>query len=128
VRTGLFLVLVCAGSASGFEPQKVDAVQQRCETNGEGRLYCQPSLTTLGAAKRSRSIRRMDGWAEATFCVSEGGRPEQIRVSVSSGSSVLDAQALKDAELSRFKPGTLDGQATRMCGVRLMFRYQDVSH
>ncbi|MDP3736532.1 MAG: TonB family protein [Hyphomonadaceae bacterium] len=69
----------------------------------------------------------MDGWAETTFCVNEAGKPEQIRVSVSSGMSMLDAQAIKDAELSKFRPGTLDGQPTRMCGVRLVFRYSEWS-
>jgi protein TonB len=68
----------------------------------------------------SASMRcREEGKVTITYCVSVDGSVENVQVVVSSGFARLDNAVLAWAATDRHRPGTVNGQPRRYCGLTI---------
>jgi protein TonB len=71
----------------------------------------------------SRSCRE-EGKVAITYCVAADGSVENVQVVVSSGYARLDNAMLAWAATDRHRPGTVNGQPRRYCGLTLERRFE----
>jgi protein TonB len=65
-----------------------------------------------------------EGTTGLDVCVDARGRTTSVSLASTSGHDILDEAAIKWVRTTRFAPGTLDGQATAMCGARVFYEWK----
>ena len=68
--------------------------------------------------------KHLEGVTGLDVCVDPKGRVTSVSLASSSGHDVLDQAALKWVHGMRFAPGVVDGQATAMCGARVLYEWK----